>query len=87
MRRREAGRGVAPARLVRKRVTRAASGLRPGPLRVPARSWLTNWVGVLPGFALLSIIAPTGKRGPMLDRRRDWRAERRPPGSATDPEP
>jgi hypothetical protein len=34
-----------------------------------------------------SMTALIGKRGPMLDRRRDWRAERRPPCPATDPEP
>jgi hypothetical protein len=36
----EAGRGAAPAGLVRKRAARAASGLRPGSLRSPPRSWL-----------------------------------------------
>jgi hypothetical protein len=42
VRRRVAGWGAAPAGLVRKPGTRAAPGLRPGPLRVPARSWLTT---------------------------------------------
>ena len=40
MRRREAGRGAVPAGLGRNRATRAAPGLRPGPLGDPARSWL-----------------------------------------------
>ena len=44
MRRREAGRGAAPAGSVRKLSTRAALELPPGPLGVPARSWLTTWV-------------------------------------------
>ena len=42
MRRREAGRGVAPAGLLSHSNSRAMSGLRPGPLRGPARSWLTT---------------------------------------------
>jgi hypothetical protein len=41
MRRREAGRGAAPAGLAQQG-TRAASELPPGPLGVPARSWLMN---------------------------------------------
>ena len=43
MRRREAGWGAAPAGLVRCQSTRAVPGLPPGPLGVPARSWLTTW--------------------------------------------
>lgn len=45
MRRHAAGDGAAPASVVRKPRPRAASGLRPGPLRVPARSWLTIRAG------------------------------------------
>src|SRR4051812_22168031 len=42
MRRREAGRGAAPAGLARQPDTRAVPGLPPGPLWAPARSWLTT---------------------------------------------
>ena len=59
--------------------TRAASGLRPGPLGVPARSWLTT-------AARSSDCRKTGKRGPMPNKHRIWRAERRPPYPATDAE-
>jgi hypothetical protein len=58
--------------------TRAASGLPPGPLGVPARSWLTTG-------------GPFGcsrhrKRGPVCSAKdaADWRAERRPPWSQKD---
>ena len=46
MRRREAGRGAAPAGRYRSIGTRAAPGLRPCPLRDPARSWLTTEAGL-----------------------------------------
>src|SRR3954471_18183439 len=42
MRRREAGRGAAPAGLARQPGTRAVPGLPPEPLWAPARSWLTT---------------------------------------------
>jgi hypothetical protein len=75
MRRREAGRGAVPAGLAQQD-TRAAPELPPGPLGVPARSWLTTG-------------GPFGcsrhrKRGPVLQKRRCWRAARRPPCPATD---
>jgi len=40
---------VAPARRASSAPVRAASGLRPGILRSPARSWLTWVLGALPG--------------------------------------
>src|SRR3972149_8793288 len=60
-----AGRGAAPAGLLTQSGTRAASELPPGPLGVPARSWLTTWVFALPAFGLLERDALTGKRGPV----------------------
>src|SRR3990170_468935 len=60
----------------RERVTRAAPGLRPGSLRIPARSWLTTWVLRYRPPAYLSAMccatasglverdALSGKRGP-----------------------
>jgi len=83
MRRREAGRGAVPAGLGRNRVTRAASGLRPCPLRGPARSWLTtvrstpNAAGQLSRRALTAAGHLRRKRGPPPHNRRVWRAERR----------
>jgi hypothetical protein len=62
MRRREAGRGAVPAGLGRSRATRAAPGLRPGPLRDPARSWLTGLMFALPLRCLSARIKL--KRGP-----------------------
>jgi hypothetical protein len=46
-----AGRDAAPAGVVTQPRTRAASGLRPGSLRTPARSWLMRAGGtqVVPG--------------------------------------
>jgi hypothetical protein len=73
----EVGRGAAPAGLVRRPSTRAAPGLRPGPLRGPARSWLTTWILRYRPSAYLSAICScsrptaqaqgllTGKRGPV----------------------
>ena len=49
----EVGQGAAPAGRSRKVCTRAASGLRPGPLRGPARSWLTTCSLALSAFGLL----------------------------------
>ena len=71
MRRREAGRGAAPAGRFGKAGTRAASGLRPGPLRGPARSWLTTvWPKTLGSKTLGSqtrpvrrLICGLGRRG------------------------
>jgi len=67
-----AGRGAVPAGLARKRATRAAPELRPGPLRGPARSWLTTvrsiptWpahlFGALPGRRTLTAKARPGRR-------------------------
>jgi hypothetical protein len=56
--------------------TRAVPGLPPGPLRVPARSWLTfGWA--LSASGLLERSVQSGKQGPVPDKRRHWRAERR----------
>ena len=63
MRRREAGWGVAPAGLVRKQATRAASGLRPCPLRGPARSWLTTLWPTPNAIPITSAFVRSGKRG------------------------
>jgi hypothetical protein len=51
MRRREAGRGRC-LRALSQQGTRAALELPPGPLGVPARSWLTTWVFALPASRL-----------------------------------
>ena len=98
MRRREAGRGAVPAGRFRKIGTRAAPELRPGPLRGPARSWLTT-VGSISNAIRPSLNKERGaktkrrggpaghlrrKRGPAFSNRRDWRAERRPRGPRKD---
>ena len=71
MRRREAGRGAVPAGLVAYQDTRAAPELLPGPLGVPARSWLKA--------RSARRARRTGlKRGPLPTRLRAWRAARRP---------
>jgi hypothetical protein len=81
-------------------IARETSGRRrshpPGPLGAPARSWLRGG-RALPRFALQKSAARpafgvraerfTEKRGPAPKRRRDWRAGRRTPYSATDTEP
>jgi hypothetical protein len=51
--------------------TRAAAELPPGPLGVPARSWLT----------IVGKFRPTEKAGPAAGTGRDWRAEKRLPPS------
>jgi hypothetical protein len=53
MRRHDQRDGVRRPRTSSQRSTRAASGLLPGPLRVPARSWLTTWMSALPAFGHL----------------------------------
>ena len=76
----------------------AAPELRPGPLRGPARSWLTT-VESTPNAIRPSLNKERGaktkrrggpaghlrrKRGPAFSNRRDWRAERRPRGPRQD---
>jgi hypothetical protein len=57
--------------------TRAASGLPPGPLGVPARSWLK-------ARSAQRCATDRTKAGPDAGKVRDWRAARRPPCPATD---
>jgi hypothetical protein len=69
MRRREAGRGAAPAGLV---ATRHSGGIGapPGTTTSPCQE-----------LADRPAIAGTGKRGPVPNKRCNWRAARRPPWS------
>jgi hypothetical protein len=71
-----AGRGAAPAGLAQQG-TRAASELPPGPLGVPARSWLTRPEAEFDP-------ASWTKAGPDAGNVRNWRAERCPPRSQKD---
>ena len=63
--------GVRRLRASSQRGTRAASELPPGPLGVPARSWLTD-------RSAHSSATDRTKAGPGAGKRRDWRAARRP---------
>ena len=64
--------------------TRAVPGLPPGPLGVPARSWLT-FGRALSASGLLERSVQSGKQGPAPDKRRCWRAERRPRAARHEP--
>src|SRR6185312_4501905 len=71
MRRREAD-GVRRLRAFSQEGTRAALELPPGPLGVPARSWLTD------RSAQFACATDRTKAGPGAGKRCDWRAARRP---------
>ena len=74
MRRREAGRGAAPAGLV---ATRHSGGIgAPGATRSPCHELADGSVG--------ACATDRTKAGPGAGKRRDWRAARRPPHPATD---
>ena len=88
MRRHDVGRGAAPAGPARKPGTRAAPGLRPGPLQVPVRSWLKARPALSRGQAGLKRgLAPNKSAAEMsilalsAPIERMWRAGRRPPRS------
>ena len=84
---------VRRSRVLSQQDTRAAPELPPGPLGVPARSWLTDrqhHPEKLFDFSdqmMRQTHAGNGKRGPMPKDVRPWRAERCPPHPATDAEP
>jgi hypothetical protein len=69
--------GAAPAGVVRKPRTRAASGLRPGTLRSPARSWLTVRDRNARKKARPDDRKENAANQPRQRKRSGWRAERR----------
>ena len=65
----------------RSQVTRAAPGLRPADdlgVALLAFGLLERFDDALPASGLFERYILTGKRGPALNNRRDWRADGRP---------
>jgi hypothetical protein len=84
MRRREAGRGVAPAGSCTQHGHPGGVGAPPVPITRPCQELADDLDVALPAFGLLERDVLTG-RGPPPNNRRFWRAERRPRAARHEP--